>query len=157
MNKENFRGPDEVRLDILVLKEKPDAEEASRRLRQGADFGRIFKEYNNGQELAAGKPKFIKETELSQVIREALGSMTPGQSSLPLEMGMGFMVFRLDDQRPGAIPSLGAVEMDIRRALYQEKFKKILDKNLELLRENAVIKRWPERIEEYFLPDGGDK
>ncbi len=157
LNQEQFRGPEEVRLDILVLKNETDAEEASRRLKQGADFGRIFKEYNNGQELGSGKPKFIKETELSDAIREEMKVMEPGQSSNALKMGMGFMVFRLDAKRPGAVPPLAAVEMDIRRALYQGKFKEAVDRSLDLLRENSTIKRWPDRIEEYFLPDGGDK
>lgn len=156
-NKEQFRGPDEVRLDILILENLAEAEDASVRLRDGADFGRIFKEYNHGQELSSVRPKFIKVTELSQTIRGALTALKPGQSSEPLEMGMGYMVFRLDAQRPGAVPPLDAVEMDIRQALYQRKFNEILDENLELLRANSQIKRWPDRIEQYFLPAGGEK
>ena len=155
LNQENFRGPDEVRLDILVLKEMAQAEEASRRLRQGADFGRIFKEFNDGLEMGSEKAKFIKETELSTAIRQALADLKPGQSSHPLKMGNGFMVFRLDAQRPGAVPPLGAVEMDIRKAIYSKKFRQLLDKNLDLLKANSEIKRWPDRIEEYFRADGG--
>jgi hypothetical protein len=154
LNLDNFRGPDEVRMNFLILKDKPDAEIASKRLRDGADFGRIFQEYNHGQEISTGESKFIKMTELSSNIKEALKTMEPGQSSLPIEMGAGYMVFRLDAMKKGTVPPIEMVEIDIRRAIYQKKFNDILDKNLDLLRTNSEIIRWMDRIDEYLNPAG---
>lgn len=153
-NSEAFRGPDEVRLDIMIVDEQADAEEASRRLREGADFGYIFKQYHPEQEVALGKARFIKITELSQPFRDELDHMEPGQSSNAVSMPMGWMVFRLDMRRPGTLPSLPEVEMEIRRVIYQRTFNRLLDEHVELLTQRSEITRWPERIEAYLQPAG---
>ncbi|RKZ14692.1 hypothetical protein DRQ50_08575 [bacterium] len=153
-NSEVFRGPAEVRLDIMILDEEAEAKEASARLRDGADFGYIFKQYHPDQNIALGKARFIKITELSQPFRDELDHMEAGQSSNAVSMPMGWMVFRLDERRQGAVPPLPEVEMEIRRVIFQRKFNAMLDEHVELLTEQSEITRWPERIEAYLQPTG---
>lgn len=153
-NQERFRGPDEVRLDVMILKTPEDAAEASRRLGEGADFGYVFKQYNPGQEIALGQSRFIKITELSKPFRDALADLSPGQSSPAVEMPMGWMVFKLDARRRGELPPLESVEMEIRRVMYKIKFDEILAAQLALLRDKAEIKRWPDRVDAYLRPAG---
>ena len=100
-NLPSYRGPDEVRLDILILDDRAQAEEAAQRLQAGADFGYIFKQYHPEQGVAPGKANFIKITELSQPFRDQLTHLEVGQSSDVVDMPMGFMVFHLDARRPG--------------------------------------------------------
>jgi len=151
-NKEQMRGPEEVRLDVMILDEEQSAVEASRRLGEGADFGYIFQQYNPGQEIALGSSAFIKVTELSKPFRDGLAEMEVGDSSAAIEMPMGFMVFRLDARRPGTVPPIEAVEMDIRRALLKLNFDRILAEHLAVLKERSEIQRWPDRIEAYLNP-----
>jgi parvulin-like peptidyl-prolyl isomerase len=153
-NLESFRGEEEVRLDIMILDDRDQAAEAAGRLAEGADFGYIFKQYNPEQEIALGKANFIRISELSEPFRKELDHMKPGDSSGVVDMPMGFMVFKLDARRPGAVAPLEAVEMDIRRVMFARKFQELLDAQLALLRENSEIQRWPERIEAYLQPAG---
>jgi parvulin-like peptidyl-prolyl isomerase len=150
-NQEKFRGPEEVSLDILILDNQADAEEAARRLADGADFGFIFGEYNPGQEATLGKSRYIKKNQLSKPFRDQLVNMEPGDSSQAVEIPMGWMIFKLVGVRPGAIPPMDAVEMEIRKVIYQRKFNTYLDEHLDLLREHSEILTFDERIEAYIL------
>ena len=140
--------------DFSLVDDQAAAQEASQRLRDGADFGYIFKQYHPEQEIALGKARFIKVTELSKPFRDELENLQPGQSSNAVEMPMGWMVFKLDARRPGTVPELPEVEIEIRRVLYQRKFNELLDEQVALLAEGSEIQRWPDRIEAYLNPSG---
>ncbi len=156
-NQEKFRGPEEVSLDILILDNQADAEDASSRLAAGADFGFIFAEYNPGQDAALGKSRYIKKDQLSKPFRDQLANMEPGDSSQAVEMPMGWMVFKLAGVQPGTLPPMETVEMEIRKVIYQRKFNALLDEHLELLREHSDIRRFEEKIEAYILSgEAGD-
>lgn len=153
-NKELNRGPDEVRLDILILKDRKQAEEAARRLADGADFGFIWQEYQPAEIGPPGESKFVKESLLSAEIRDELAHMEEGDASQVLDMPMGYMIFVLDARRPGQVPSVEEMNMGIRQALFTQEFNRLLDEHLSLLKERSEIRRWPDRIEKYFNPEG---
>ncbi len=156
-NQEKFRGPEEVSLDILILDNQADAEEAAKRLAAGADFGFIFSEYNPGQEATFGKSRFIKRDQLSKPFRDQLANMEVGESSQAVEMPMGWMVFKLAGVQPGTLPAMESVEMEIRKVIYQRKFNALLDEHLELLREHSDIQMYDKKIEAYILSgEAGD-
>jgi parvulin-like peptidyl-prolyl isomerase len=102
-NKEKFRGPEEVQIDILILETETDARDAAKRLSEGADFGFIFAEYNPGQEATLGKSRHIKRDQLSKPFRDQLVNMKVGESSQAVQMTMGWMVFKLVDVKPGPL------------------------------------------------------
>lgn len=153
-NKEKMRGPDEVRLDVMILDDQDEAEAASARLQEGADFGFIFKQYNPEQDLTPGSGEFIAIPELSRPFRDALATMQVGDSSEVIKMPMGYMIFRLDARRPGRIPPLEEVEIDIRRALFKREFDRRLAEHLKILREGSSITWYRERLDAYLAPVG---
>lgn len=153
-NKDLNRGPDEVRLDILILQDQDQAQEAAGRLADGADFGFIWQEYQPAEIGPPGKSKFVKENLLSKEIRDELAHMEEGDASAVLDMPMGYMVFVLDARRPGQVPSMEEMNMGIRQALFSKEFNRLLDEHLTLLKERSDIRRWPDRIEKYFNPEG---
>ena len=156
-NKEKFRGPEEVRLDILIIDDPAKAEDAAKRLAEGADFGFIFAEYNPGQNATLGKSRFIKRDQLSKPFRDQLANMEPGDSSQAIEMPMGWMVFKLVAIQPGSLPPMESVEMEIRKIIYQRKFNTLLDEHLDLLKEHSDIQKFDQKIEAYILSgEAGD-
>lgn len=150
-NKEKFRGPDEVQIDILILENEAEARDAARRLAEGADFGFIFAEYNPGQEATLGKSRHIKKDQLSKPFRDQLVNMEVGDSSQAVQMTMGWMVFKLTDVKPGTVAPMESVEMEIRKVIYQRKFNEYLDEHLALLKEHSEIVRFDAAIEAYIL------
>jgi len=151
-NKELMRGPEEVRIDVMIFDDVAEAMEASQRLSEGADFGFIFEQYNEGQEIAVGASPYISINELSKPFRDGLRTLDVGESSSAIEMPMGYMVFRLDARRPGSVPPIEAVEMDLRRALFKRNFDKGLIEHLAILKEGSDITWYPEKIEAYMSP-----
>ena len=155
-NLDRFRGPDEVRLEILILDTEEQAREAAAKLTEGADFDYVFRQFNPGIDYTPGKSTYIKINQLSRKFRDQLVHMKVGESSDAVQMPMGWMVFQLADRRPGTPPPLEEVEMDIRKAIYQEKFNRRLDELLAKLKAGSHIIRYEDRIEAYFNPDKED-
>ncbi len=151
-NLDRFRGPDEVRLEILILDTEEQAREAAAKLAEGADFGYVFRQFNPGVDYTPGKSTYIKINQLSRKFREQLTDMKVGQSSKAVQMPMGWMVFQLADRRPGTPPPMAEVEMDIRKAIYQEKFNRRLDELLTKLKAGTRVVRYEDRIDAYFNP-----
>ena len=150
-NKERFRGPQQYRLDIMILDDQAKAEEAAARLAEGADFAFIWREYIPGEEPKLGQANFITAEQLSEPFRVHLKDMQPGDTSPAIDMPMGWMIFKLDAVREGQIAPIEKVEMEIRRVVYQLKFNELLDEHLALLKEQSVIERHEDRIEAYIL------
>jgi len=150
-NAEKFRGPEQVRLDILMLHDEAEAQSAAARLAEGADFKFMFEEYNPGQDATLGQSRYIALDQLSAPFRDALVDMTEGQSSGAIKMSAGWMIFRLVDRREGELAPMDRVEMEIRRVIFQTKFNTYMDEHLDLLKEHSDIREWPERIEAYIL------
>jgi len=154
VNKENFRGPEQVRLDFLILQDEAQSREAAQRLAEGADFAFILKEYRPGQEISVGESKFIATDQLSKVYRDQLLDMEVGESSQPIKLSMGWVIFRLAGRKPGEIAPIEIMEIDIRRAVYQQKFNSLLDEHLALLKGQSDIVEHPDRIEAYIISGG---
>ncbi len=155
-NLDRYRGPDEVRLEIMILDDEDQAREAAAKLAGGADFGYVYRQYNPGVEINLGQSSYIQIDQLSQPFRDQLEHMSIGQSSEAVEMPMGWMVFQLADRRPGTPPPLPEVEMDIRKVIYQQKFNKLLDEQLDKLKSQATIIRFDDGIAAYFNPPQED-
>ena len=115
----------------------PEGKKSRRTRRPGACtrapiFGRIFSEYSEGRELSPTKSRFIKETELSDEIRQELVRLEPGQCGNPHPMGMGYMIFRLDARRPGAVAPLAEASGQIRKHLFKQNFDAKVQENSRL-------------------------
>lgn len=152
-HEDRFRGPTEVKLDMLLLEDEKQAQEAARRLADGADFSFIRKQYKPGDSAPLGDSRFVPVSMFSDDIIEALDSLEVGQSSPALTIKTGWLIFQLKGRRPGQPLPLDDVEMKIRQVLFQEKFNAQLDERLDLLRERSQIVRWSDRIETYFTPE----
>ena len=83
--------------------------------------------------------------------RDQLVHMEVGDSSQAVEIPMGWMIFKLVGVKPGAVPPMADVEMEIRKVIFQRKFNSYLDEHLELLRDHSEILKFDERIEAYLL------
>ena len=152
-HEDRFRGPAEVKLDMLILEDEQQAIEAAGRLAAGADFAFIRKQYQPADSPPPGDSRYVPTSMFSQDIGVALEGMEPGQSSSALPIKMGWLIFQLKGRRQGQPLPLDDVEMQIRQVLFQEKFNDLLDERLALLRERSQIVRWSDRINAYFTPE----
>jgi parvulin-like peptidyl-prolyl isomerase len=147
-HKEDFRGPEEVRLSFFTTMERSVVDEFHQRLAGGADFDYLRAEIEGRDITAYGEsPSWGPVTFFSANIVDALHTMEVGDTSGILPFTRGWLVFRLDGRREGSIASIAEVETSIRQALYLREFTRILDEHLSRLEEVSEIVRHDDRIE----------
>lgn len=144
---EDFRGPEEVRLEVVVAPDEATAREMEARLAEGADFEYVRDTFVPG---SASEARWAPTTVFSDAMREQLATMETGDTSTPIPIPSGWMIFRLVERRDGALPSLEDVEMKIREVMFQRHFNDLMDEHLGRLREHSEIVRHEERIHAYF-------
>lgn len=148
-NQDRFRGSTEVKVSFLLLGSKDEADEAHRRLLDGADFEYLKEELQGGGH-GSDTAKWAPIEMFSPDIVEAVGDMEVGDTSGVLPFNERYMIVRLDGRRGGEVLPLEQVEMQIREAMFQKQFQERLDEQLRLLKERSEIVRHDDRIREYF-------
>jgi parvulin-like peptidyl-prolyl isomerase len=149
-NKEKWRGPDQVRLDIVVIADDDQARELQKRLNAGADFERVISDYPLASETRAGEHSWTSLESFSEQMQSELASMKINDVSQPLKISQGWLFCRLVGRRPGKIPSLEEMDRTIRSVMFQKKFREILDEHLALLKNRSTIVRNQPAIDAYF-------
>jgi peptidyl-prolyl cis-trans isomerase C len=150
----DFRGPDEVQMTVLIYDEQTEAQKVFDRLSDGEDFDYLRQQTQPGWKATASQvSKWAPVSSFSEDMRSALADLEVGDFTHPLRLGsQGWMILRLDGRRPGSVPPLKEVEMPIRKAIYQREFNSILDDVLAKLEKAVGVTRYEDRIRDYFQP-----
>lgn len=151
-HKEEWRGPDQVLLDIVVLGDKEQAEELAGRLKSGSDFDRIKNDYTVTSETKPTERSWASVESFNDRMQEAIAKMEVGDADGPAEISQGWMFFQLDGRRPGKVPGLEEMDSTIRGVMFQKKFNDLLDEHLDLLKSRSRIVRNETAIEAYLNP-----
>lgn len=149
-NEDLFRGPDQVRMDMVVVDDKDSADEMSLRLSEGADFDFLRSQYLGDDADANGSVRWVSEGVFSGSIQEELRSLESGECSKPMDSRGRWLIVKLLGRRKGAARPLAEVEMQIREIMFQRKFTELLDEHIALLKERSEIRMNQEAIDEYF-------
>ena len=113
----------EVRLRIIAVSNKAEAEEMMAAVRKGVPFDRLARRRSMGR-LAAkgGDTGWVDFQALTSPLREAAVELKPGEVGGPLEKGPGeFLIVGLQDRRPVRAKSLAEARPEIERRLLPEK------------------------------------
>lgn len=105
-HKEQMKSP-EVRLQVIVVKDKAAADEALKALRETRDFARVARQRSLGR-LAAkgGDTGWVALETLSPTLRKFVSAMNVGQTGGPLQKANEFLIVRLAERRPGKVKTL---------------------------------------------------
>lgn len=107
-NTARLGGGESVRLRQIVFQSREEAEAALRRIAQGERFEALAFELSTERNTApdGGDMRFRPVSDLVPQVRQAVERASLGQTFGPIEIGDSWYVFRLDDRREGAVPSL---------------------------------------------------
>jgi foldase protein PrsA len=125
-HKEQLKTP-EVRLQVIIVKDKAAADDALAALRETKDFARVARQRSIGR-LAAkgGDTGWVALETLSPTLRKFVGSMKVGQAGGPLQKGNEFLIVRLAEQRPGKTKNLAEVRPQIEPYLLAVKRQEVI-------------------------------
>jgi parvulin-like peptidyl-prolyl isomerase len=144
---DQWRGPEEVLLDVLVLANLDEAQEMERRLADGADFDFLR------QQMELGEPSQSEWAPLqafSPTIQAEVERLEIGEGSAIVPIPTGSMLFQLEGRRPGKPRPFEEVEIQVRGVVFQRKFNALLDEHLALLEERSDIEYHEDAIEAYY-------
>lgn len=114
---------EEVRLQIIVVKDRATAEEILKAvLNKREDFGRMARQRSVGLRAArGGDTGWVDSETLRPPLREAVGALKPREAVGPLQRGDEFLIVRLEERRLGNTKSSAEAQPDIERRLLAEK------------------------------------
>jgi peptidyl-prolyl cis-trans isomerase SurA len=161
-HKQEFAQPEQVRLSEILIPTPDDAtdaqiaqaqakaEQVEAKLKAGAKFEDMAKQYSGGQTAdKGGDLGEFKRGTLAKVLEDQTFDLKQGQFTEPIRTKQGFVVLQVTDHTAAGVPPLSAVDSQVQEAVYAEEMKPALRAYLTDLREKAFI--W---IESGFVDTG---
>ncbi len=115
------------------------AESIVQKLKSGADFEKLAKEYSNDAYAEDGGKVKAARTDLSPAFAAILMETDEGKILGPLEDQFGYTIVRVDKKHYGPVPPLSEVRKSIEKRVQARKNKAKQDRWIKRLRENAMI------------------
>ena len=151
-HKQDFTQPEKVRLseiliptpenatDAQVAQAQAKADEVATKLKGGAQFTDLAKQYSAGQTAdKGGDLGQFEKGQLAKVLEDKTFDLKPGESTDPIRTRQGFVVLQVTEHNPGGVPPLKDVEEQVQEGMYQEQMQPALRKYLTDLRNKAYI------------------
>ena len=138
-HKEQLRTQ-EVRLQVIIVKDKAAADDVLTALRETKDFARVARQRSIGR-LAAkgGDTGWIALETLSPTLRKFVGTMKVGQAGGPLQKGNEFLIVRLAERRPEKAKSHAEARPQIESYLVALKRQEVLRDWLDEKEKKAKV------------------
>jgi len=148
LHKQEFEQPEQVRLseilvptpeaatDAQIAQAQAKAEEVEAKLKAGAKFEELAKQYG-GDQLASSEP--FKRGALPKVLEDQTFSLKAGESTAPIRTRQGYVVLKVTEHVAAGVPPLKDVEDQVQEGMYTEQMQPALRKYLTDLREKAYI------------------
>ena len=151
-HKQEFQQPEKVQLseiliptpenatDEQVAQAQAKAQEVAAKLKDGAKFADLARQYSGGQTAdKGGDLGQFERGQLAKVLEDQTFSLQPGQWTQPIRTRQGFVVLEVTGHTAGGVPPLKDVEEQVQEGMYQEEMQPALRKYLTDLREKAYI------------------
>ncbi len=133
----SFKPEEEVRARHILLQTKEEADEAIKKLDEGADFEELAKELSTGPSAADGGDLgyFVKGQMVPEFSDAAFGMKVGEYTKEPVQTQFGFHVIKVEDRRESEPLSMEEVKPYIE----QELKRNVLDETLQQWRKDMAI------------------
>ena len=149
---ERFTTPQRLHLSLILLRVPPwappqdweaarqKAQELLARIRKGASFAELAREYSADESAARGGDLgYVHAGMLSAEAQEVVDGLAPGQVSAPIRLLQGYALFRLEARTPPQLNDFARSEVRARQMLSQERKAQAWRRLLEELRRKTPI------------------
>lgn len=142
---EQFTIPEKRKVSHIVVRDRPTAETALARLKEGADFGALAKEYNrDGSTKNSGDLGWILRGVMVRAFEDAAFRLSKGQTSDIVQTSLGWHIILLDDIRPAEKRTFEDSAADVRNRLGEERILRL---------EEQLRKKYPVTIGQAAQPE----
>ena len=151
-NPDMFKQAEQVKASHILIKVDAQADksakdqankkikEIQKKLEDGEDFAALAKEYSEGPSSAnGGDLGYFERGRMVKPFEDVAFKLKPGEVSGMVETPFGYHLIKVVDKKPESVVSYEDAKERIAQYLEQEKKGKILERNLEVMRQKAVI------------------
>ena len=140
-NQQNYNIPEQVEARHILVDTREEAEEILELLKSGRDFAELAGEYSKDTLSAeqGGNLGFFQRGEMVPEFEEAAFSLPVNQVSDPIETTYGFHIIEVLGRKAPKEVAFEEVEEKVREALLEEQTMEQMNKQANLLREQASI------------------
>jgi parvulin-like peptidyl-prolyl isomerase len=136
-------GRDEVRLQIIAVRDEAAVSEVVAALRRGEDFGLVARRRSSGlRAQQGGDTGWVAYEALGSPLRETVAIMKPRDVRGPMQNGSDFLIVRLHERRRGT-KSLAEARSEIERRLVVAKQQEAVQAWLRQQEKKAKIELLP--------------
>jgi peptidyl-prolyl cis-trans isomerase C len=152
-NPDMFKQSEQVKASHILIKVDTQADksakdqankkikEIQKKLEDGEDFAALAKEYSEGpSNVNGGDLGYFERGRMVKPFEDAAFKLKPGEVSGMVETPFGYHLIKVVDKKPESVVSYENAKERIAQYLEQEKKGKVLERNLEDMRQKAVIK-----------------
>ncbi len=152
-NPDMFKQSEQVKASHILIKVDTKADksakdqankkikEIQKKLEDGGDFAALAKEYSEGpSNVDGGDLGYFERGRMVKPFEDAAFKLKPGEVSGMVETPFGYHLIKVVDKKPESVVSYENAKERIAQYLEQEKKGKVLERNLEDMRQKAVIK-----------------
>ncbi len=153
-HRDEFRRPEQVLAQHVLMPNKELAQELVQRLGKGEDLGAAAAKL--GIALAEdGEPTWLSRGHMPPALEDKIFSLEPGKLAGPLPSPYGFHVVRVLAKRPAAELDLTQAAEEIQRRLSAEKREALASSFIEELRAKARVEFDPRFEQSGLIGDSG--
>jgi peptidyl-prolyl cis-trans isomerase C len=129
---------EEVRASHILVDTLEQASDLARKISGGADFADLARRYSHDPttNLFGGDLGYFVKSQMISEIEQAAFALQRGQISKPVKTKFGWHLVRVDDRRPGPVPTFDDVKVELTDLLVQRKTQEAM----VALREKAKVK-----------------
>jgi peptidyl-prolyl cis-trans isomerase SurA len=151
-HKQEYEQPEQVHLseiliptpadptDAMVAQAQAKANDVAAKLKAGAKFEDLAKEYSGGPTAdKGGDLGAFKRGQLAKVLEDETFPLAVGESTAPIRTRQGFVVLKVTAHDAAGVPPLKDIEDQVQEAVYREAIQPALRAYLTKLREEAYI------------------
>ena len=126
--------------DAVVLQAQAKAEDIAAKLKAGAKFPDLAKQYSGDASAShGGDLGDFKRGTLGKVLEDATFSLPAGGLTAPIRTRQGFVILRVDSHTAAGVAPLSAVEGQVQEGMYLDALQPALRVYLTKAREDAYI------------------
>jgi peptidyl-prolyl cis-trans isomerase C len=140
-NRHNFSAPPKVEARHILMRTQQEAEQVLAKLKAGADFSQLAKEYSIDIPMAleGGSMGTIEQGKSLPALEKELFTLKKGEVSGIVATQYGYHILTVDKIIPTQFKSLDEVKDSIKKTLLQQKEAKAFDDMAKRLEENAQV------------------
>ncbi|MBL7179094.1 MAG: peptidylprolyl isomerase [Pseudomonadota bacterium] len=154
----SFREPEQVWAKHILIKVGPGEDESKKvaarkklkeiekRLKTGGDFEALAKEYSECPSSSKGGDLgYFRRGQMVKPFEEAALGLAPGKVSNIIETRFGYHLIKVIDKKPETKIEYEQVKDELQEYLKQESVQEQVNIYIEVLKDEAKVKRFPDK------------